>query len=80
MKPYFRNDDKTSDGPTKLTVVTLSGAFYLLLAGLSLASMTFLCERLFAVYYSNKNRFKVTSLRVLCVCVFVSPFYFTCRF
>lgn len=72
MKPYFRYDGKTNDGPTKLSVITISGAFYLLLVGLSLASVTFLCECLFAVYYSNKKRFKVITL----CCI---PSYFTCR-
>lgn len=59
MKPYFRNDGHTSDVPTKLTVMTLTGAFYLLLVGLILATVTFLGECLIAVHCSNENRVKV---------------------
>lgn len=58
MQPYFR-DEKTSNGPTELSVMTLSGAFALLLVGLSLAFATFLIEFLFAAFISNKNRLNV---------------------
>lgn len=56
MKPYFRNNDKTNEGPNKLTVTTLSGAFYLLLGGLILASVMFLIECLHLAYYATKTR------------------------
>lgn len=59
MEPYFHNDGKITQGPNKLTVTTLTGAFYLLLVGLSLAFVLFLIECLLAAYKSNKRNSKV---------------------
>lgn len=59
MKPYFLNDGKITQGPTKLTVTTLTGAFYLLLGGLSMAFVLFMIECLLAAYKSNKRILKV---------------------
>ncbi len=63
MKPYFRNDDKSStEGPNQLTLTTLTGAFTVLGIGLILASVIFLAEYLFAAYHSHKYRLKVISI------------------
>ncbi|XP_037052444.1 uncharacterized protein LOC119085982 [Bradysia coprophila] len=58
MKPYFLSDGKSTDGPIRLSVTTLTGAFTLLWVGLVLATVVFMTERLLRAFYSNRKLLK----------------------